>query len=228
MQLNGTLDIEANNVTVQNSILTGTSWWGVQLGVTNTSATGLKLLHDKLLTVAGQGPDSGGYDYGVSPGHGGAIEVGYSDISGYKDGVDISTGSIHDSYIHNLSQFSGAHTQAVYVYAGGSGVQITDNTLINDTPISMSTAAIYIAPDSGHQNNVTVTGNKLAGGALTLYGGDSSATNIVVKNNVFSTIIFSSGGYYGTDGYWQAGNSGNIWSGNTWADGAYAGQTVSP
>jgi hypothetical protein len=228
LKLTGTLDVEASNVTVKNSILTGTSWWGVRMGVTNASTTGLKLLNDKLQTVAGQGPDNGGYDYGVAPQSADSIEVGYCDISGYKDGVDISTGSIHDSYIHNLSNFSGAHTQDVYVYAGGSGVQISNNTLINDTPISVASAAVYIAPDDGHQNNVSVIGNQLAGGALTLYGGDATATNIVVKNNVFSTTIFANSGYYGTDGYWHPNNAGNIWSGNTWLDGPHAGQTVDP
>jgi hypothetical protein len=228
LKLTGTLNIEASNVTVKNSILTGTSWWGVRVGVTNASTTGLKLLNDKLQTVVGQGPDNGGYDYGVAPQSAGSIEVGYCDISGYKDGVDISTGSIHDSYIHDLSNFSGAHTQDVYVYAGGSGVQISNNTLINDTPISVASASVYIAPDDGHQNNVSLIGNKLAGGALTVYGGDSTATNIVVKNNVFSTIIFANSGYYGTDGYWHPSNTGNVWSGNTWYDGPHAGQTVDP
>ena len=79
------------------------------------------MLHDTVQSVPGKGPDSGGYDYGISElGHG-TIEVGYSNISGFKDGVDIDTGSLHDNYIHDLSQFSGAHTQDVYVWCGGAG-----------------------------------------------------------------------------------------------------------
>lgn len=230
MKLTGTLDVEASNVTIENSILTGVSWWGVQLGVSNYGATNLVINHDTLQTVAGNGPDSGGYDYGISPGQysTGSMTVEYSNISGYKDGIDITTGSIHDNYIHNLSQFTGSHSQDIYVYSGGSGITIKHNTLINDTPISQASASVYIAPDSPNQHNVTVTQNKLAGGALCLYGGDSNATNIVVTNNGFSTLMYSDCGYYGTDGYWHAGNAGNIWSGNVWADGPNAGQTVNP
>jgi hypothetical protein len=66
----------------------------------------------------------------------------------------------------------------------------------------------------------------MAGGAYTFYGGDTTATYIVVENNVFSTEISADGGYYGTVSYWQANNTGNVWSGNVWGNGPDAGQTV--
>lgn len=156
------------------------------------------------------------------------MEIAYNDISGYKDGVTISGGYVHDNYIHNLSQFVGAHTQDIYVHTGPNQVKIEHNTLINDSPQDQATAAVYIAPDDGHQNDRILTKNLLAGGAYTVYGGDSTATNIVVTDNKFSTQVWPNSGYYGWAAYWWPGNSGNVWSGNTWADGSNSGQTITP
>lgn len=69
----------------------------------------------------------------------------------------------------------------------------------------------------------------MAGGSLVLYGGDTTATNIAVTDNVFSTEIWSpDGGFNGTVGYWQPGNAGNVWRDNVWGNGAKAGQAVTP
>ena len=228
VDLAGCIDVEANNVTIQNSRITSNTWWGIKYGASKPNITGLRVLHDTIQSVPGQGPDAGGYDYGISELGNGTMEVGYSNISGFKDGVDIDTGSLHDNYIHDLSQFSGAHTQDVYVWCGGEGIILQHNTLINQTAVAFSTAAVYIAPDCGHQDDVLVTGNLLAGGALTVYGGDSTAANIRVVNNLFSTQIYSDSGFYGPVGYWWSANSGNVWSGNVWADGPNAGNSISP
>ena len=227
IELEGTLTINANNVTVQNAILKGTSWWGVRVG-NNSSVTNFKLLHSRLYTTPGQGPDNGGYDYGISQESVGYMEIGFNDISGYKDGVTISGGYVHDNYIHNLSQFTGAHTQDVYVYTGAAQVKIEHNTLINDSPQDQATAAIYIAPDDGHQNDRIINKNFLAGGAYTIYGGDNTATNIVVTDNKFSTQVWPDSGYYGWAAYWWPNNAGNVWSGNTWADGPSVGGVITP
>lgn len=228
IELVGTLTINANNVTVQNAILKGTSWWGIRLGNTDNTISNFKLLHSRLYTDPGLGPDNGGYDYAISQESTGYMEIAYNDISGYKDGVTTSNSWIHDNYIHNLSQFDGAHTQDIYVYTGPSQVKIEHNTLINDSPQSQATAAVYVAPDDGHQNDRVITNNFLAGGAYTIYGGDSTATNIVVTDNKFSTQIWPDSGYFGWAAYWWPSNTGNVWSGNTWADGPNVGKPVDP
>jgi hypothetical protein len=150
---------------------------------TTNGATGLKLVHDTIGNQgAGKGPDSGGYDYAITGFR--TLNVSYCDISGFKDGVDISDGTFDNNYVHDLSEFSGAHTQAMYVYPATTSLTINHNTLINQTPIQYSTAAVYIAPDSPGQNHDTITDNWMAGGSYTFYGGDSSAKYIVVKDNV--------------------------------------------
>ncbi|WP_394829682.1 hypothetical protein [Pendulispora albinea] len=230
VDLDGCIDIEANDVTIKNSHLRSNTWWGIKYGATKPNITGLKVLHNKIDTVPGQGPDNGGYDYGISQQTSGAgtMEVAFNDISGFKDGVDVSAGSIHDNYFHDLSSFQGAHTQDIYVYAGGGPIAIRHNTVINQTGKAYATAAIYIAPDSGHQNDVEVNDNWLAGGSLTVYGGDSTATHIRFTRNQFSTALWPNGGFNGPVGYWFPRNAGNVWSGNVWADGPKAGQTLEP
>ncbi|HWX67580.1 MAG TPA: hypothetical protein VNZ27_14265 [Rhodanobacter sp.] len=225
INLSGWINVQANNVTIQNSVITSNNWWGIQYA---DGVTGLKVLHNVIKSVPGQGPDNGGYDYGIAQLGNGSMEVAYNNISGFKDGVDVATGYVHDNYIHDLSQFDGAHTQNVYVWCGGNGVTLQHNTLINQTGQDYATAALYIAPDCGVQNNVTVDTNWLAGGSLVFYGGGDTATNIHVQNNSFSTAIWSpDGGFNGTVGYWSD-NTGNVWSGNLWADGPDAGTAVSP
>jgi Ricin-type beta-trefoil lectin domain len=222
----GCIDVEANNVTIENSVIKSDTWWGIH---TTNGVTGLKLVHDTIGNQgAGQGPDSGGYDYAITGFR--TLDVSYCNISGFKDGVDISDGTFDNNYVHDLSEFSGAHTQDVYVYPATTTLTINHNTLINQTPIQYSTAAVYIAPDSPGQNHDTITDNWMAGGSYTFYGGDSSAKYIVVKNNIFSTEISPSGGTYGVSAgsYWHADNVGNIWSGNVWGNGPNAGKTISP
>jgi hypothetical protein len=223
----GCIDVEASNVTIQNSVITSDTWWGIKYGATNRNITGLRVLHTTVQSVPGKGPDAGGYDYGISQQASGTMEIGFSDISGFKDGIDVSNGDVHDNYVHNLSEFSGAHTQSIYVWPGNSsaGVTLRHNTLVNQTSQQHSTASIYIAPDAGPQHNVTVTGNLLAGGAYAFYGGGTAASAISVTSNVFSTQVAPKSGFYGPVAYWQSGN-GNVWSGNTWADGPSAGGTV--
>lgn len=226
IDLDGWIDVQANDVTIKNSVITSNNWWGIRYA---EGKTGLKVLHNKITSVPGQGPDNGGYDYGIAQLGTGSMEVAFNDISGFKDGVDVATGNVHDNFIHDLSQFSGAHTQNVYVWCGGNGVVLKHNTLVNQTAKAYSTAAVYIAPDCGRQNKVTVRDNWLAGGSLVLYAGGSSATNIRIKDNRFSTEIWSpQGGFNGTVGYWDGDNTGNVWSGNVWANGPNAGKPVKP
>lgn len=229
IHLTGWLQIEASNVTIRNSVVTSTSWWGILFGQTNQSATNLTIDHVTVDSVPGQGPDNGGYDYGIAAAGTGSMDVAFADVSGFKDGIDISLGSVRDSYVHDLSQFTGAHTQAVYAWCGGAGLTLEHNTFVNQTDQDYSTAAIYIAPDCGHQNAVTVHDNWLAGGAYVLYGGDTTATNIRVTDNAFSTEIVSpSCGYYGTHAYWFPDNAGNVFTGNVHANGPAYGSTVDP
>jgi len=227
VDLTGCIDVEASNVTIQNTRITSNTWWGIKFGASNSNATGLRVLNDTIGAVAGQGPDNGFSDYAIQAVNTtGTMEIAYNNIFGYMQGPNVVTGNVHDNYIHGIANVG--HTEDIYVYSGGNGVVINHNTLIDDSQLQYSTTALYIAPDSGHQNNIVVTNNELSGGAYALYGGDDTATNIVVRDNSFSTAVYPDSGYYGPDAYWWPSNSGNAWSGNIWADGPRAGTAINP
>lgn len=230
IDLSGYVDVQASNVTIRNSRITSKDWFGIKFGngSTPTSYTGLKLDHVTITCPKGQGPDAGACDYAVSQQNASSsMEIAYSDISGFKDGIDITSGWVHDSYIHGLPTGSGLHTQDIYVWPG-TGLVIEHNTLINDSATANATAAVYIAPDTDPQHGVTLRNNVLAGGAYAFYGGGSAATSIVVDSNRFSTQLQPASGVYGAVAYWNVGGAGNVWTGNVWADGAKAGQVVTP
>lgn len=226
MHVTGCIDVEANDVTIQNSQITGTTWWAIKYGEKKPDATGLKILHVKIDSIPGRGPAAeGGYVYGISTQGTGSLEVGYSDISGFKNGIDVAHGYIHDNWIHDMSKFPDAHTQGIYVWGapGGTSLLIKHNTITDIIPYS--TAAIFMKEGLGI-HDVTIEDNWLAGGSFTLYGGGKDARNIQALNNKFSTEIAPYAGHYGPISYWSTARTGNVWSGNVWANGPKASQSI--
>jgi chitodextrinase len=219
LHITGCIDVEANNITIQNSEVTGTTgiWWAIKYGATNPNVTGLKVLHVKVNSIPGQGPAAeGAYPYGISAQGTGSLEVGYSNISGFKDCIDVAQGYIHDNWIHDM-----------YVWGApvGTSLLIKHNTVTDI--ILDSTAAIFMR-EGLRIHDVTVQDNWLAGGSYTLYGGGTDARNIQALNNKFSTEIAPNGGQYGPISYWSTTNTGNVWSGNGWVNGPNAGQSIAP
>ncbi|WP_407180101.1 right-handed parallel beta-helix repeat-containing protein [Bradyrhizobium sp. STM 3562] len=230
LHVTGCIDVEANNVTIQNSRVTATTgiWWAIKYGATKPNATGLKILHVTVESIPGQGPAAdGGYPYGISTQGTGSLEVGYSNISGFKDGIDVAQGYIHDNWIHDLAKYADAHTQGIYVWAAPSGgsLLIKHNTITDI--ILDSTAAIFMKEGLGI-HDVTIQDNWLAGGSYTLYGGGADTTNIQVLDNRFSTEITPKGGQYGSISYWSSTRTGNLWRNNAWVNGPRAGQPIAP
>ena len=226
----GCIDVEANNVTIRNTRVTATTgiWWAIKYGAAKPNVTGLKILHVKIDSIAGQGPAAeGGYPYGISTQGTGSLEVGYSDISGFKDGINIAHGLVHNNWIHNLSKYTGAHTQGIYVWRApaGTALVIKHNTITD--LLQYSTAAIFMKEGLGI-HDVTVEDNWLAGGSYTLYGGGADAKSIQALNNKFSTEVASKGGQYGPITSWSTKKTGNSWSGNIWANGPNAGRNIAP
>lgn len=229
LHITGCIDVEANNVTIQNSRVTATAqiWWAIKYGDSKPNVTGLRILHVKIDSIPGKGPAAeGGYPYGISSQGTGSLEVGYSDISGFKDGINIAHGLVHNNWIHDLSKYAGAHTQGIYLWRAPAGATllIKHNTITD--LVQDSTAAIFMKEGLGI-HDVTIEDNWLAGGSFTLYGGGADAKNIQVLNNKFSTEIASKGGQYGPVSYWSKKNSGN-WSCNIWANGPNAGRSIAP
>ncbi|MEY9873343.1 hypothetical protein ABH931_002825 [Streptacidiphilus sp. MAP12-33] len=221
--LAGSLDIYANDVTVVDTSITSTNWWGVNL---RSGYHGLRVLHSRITGVPGKGQDNGGEDYAVSNMGVSSVEVGWSDISVFGNALSMGQGDLHDNYVHDLAPFVNAsgqwqHLDAVISDGGGDGqLTIRHNTLLDAPGVDRgASAAIGLYADTGTVNNAVVEGNWLAGGAYALYGGGQGSTGIKVTGNVFSDQYHPACGVYGNVAYWNAGGSGNVWAGNTTSDG---------
>jgi hypothetical protein len=221
--ITGSLDVYANDVTVIDSRITSTNWWGINL---RSGFHGLRILHTVITAVPGKGPDNGGEDYAVSNMGGSSIEVGWCDVSVYGDALSMGQGNLHDNYVHDITPFRNLggewqHTDAVISNGGNSGhLIIRHNTLLNPTGVSQgASASIGLFSDTGVVKNVTVDHNWLAGGAYALYGGGTGATGIQVTRNVFSKQYHSASGGYGVVAAWNAAGTGNVWRDNRMSDG---------
>ncbi|MFF0091990.1 hypothetical protein ACFYSF_18830, partial [Streptomyces canus] len=221
--ITGSLDVYANNVTVIDSRITSTNWWGINL---RPGYHGLRVLHTTITAVPGKGPDNGGVDYAVSNMGSSSIEVGWCDISVFGNALSMGQGNLHDNYVHGLVPFRNnggewQHTDAVISGGGSNGtLVIRHNTLLNPVPVDQgASAAVGLFADTGHVSNTVIDGNLLAGGAYALYGGGDGATGITVTNNVFSTRYHRYSGVYGAVTAWNAGGAGNVWRGNRFSDG---------
>lgn len=219
----GSLDIYANNVTVIDSRITSDNWWGINL---RSGFSGLRILHTTITAVPGKGPDNGGVDYAVSNMGTSTIEVGWCDVSIFGDALSMGQGNLHDNYVHDVTPFKNLggewqHTNAVISDGGNTGgLVIRHNTLLNPTPVDQgASGSIGLFSDTGAVVNVTVQDNWLAGGAYALYAGGAGATGIKVTGNIFSTQYHPGSGGYGPVAAWNAGGSGNVWSGNYMSDG---------
>ena len=222
--LTGSVDIYANNVTIEYSTINSSNWWAVNL---RPGYTGLKILHTKLTGTPGAGPDNGGEDYAVSNMGDGDIEVGWDDVSVFGNALSMGNGLIHDSYVHDPAPFitrSGSYEHIDAVISDGDdtlGLTIKHNTLLNPVPIDKGpTSAIGLLSNTGPIQNTTVEDNWIAGGAYALYGGGTGSSNVKVTGNVFSTQYWPQCGYYGPVAYWNAGGSGNMWADNEFSSGA--------
>jgi hypothetical protein len=232
VNLTGSFDVYANDVTIENSRITTRNWWGINL---RHGYTGLKVLHDTIIGVPGKGIDHGGEDYGVSS-SGGNVEVGWTNISEVGEGVSMSSGYVHDSYVHNLQAFkpqgsSGyEHTDDI-ISDGGSGLTIKHNTLLNQLPADRgASASVGLYADNGPPSDDVVDDNFMAGGAYAIYpGGPSGSRRIVVEDNVFSTIYWRGSGIYGpvSRSYWHSGE-GNRWTDNFFVTRSKVGRAVKP
>ena len=232
VNLTGSIDVWANNVTIENSVINANSWWGINL---RKGYHGLKVLHCTIIGLPNQGPDNGAEDYGVSSA-GRGIEVGWSDVSGFGDAISLSTGYIHDNYVHDLRYFVPAGASSynhddAFISDGGSHLIIRHNTFLNQVPIEKgASGTVGLYHDVGPVEDTTVTDNYIAGGSYALYpGGGPTSRNVVITGNVFSTIYWPNGGYYGpvASTYWHSGQ-GNVWSDNRWVHGTAIGQLIKP
>ena len=126
-----------------------------------------------------------------------------------------------DSYIHDPTYQQADHSEPITLPAGATPNLIAiRSTLL----ISLTQTAVIAGASTG--TSFTVVGCLLGGGGYCLYS-YTAASNIVVRDNRFTTMFFANGGLYGLFDNAPAWTGTNIWSGNRWHDGPNAGQVIS-
>lgn len=223
-----------SNVTIQRCLITntggGTGSHGINIltaisGVTiqrcniNGGNATTQRLHDSIFDTTGLATN---------------VLIAYNDFQWWRTAILFgSQGLITGNYLHDIGYISGDHTNGMLTPVAPTGspgavLTISGNTIWTN---HSETDAIMLNPNSSSNNigNTTVTGNLLAGGSNTFYGGNfggNTTSYIVVTGNYFSTRYYANSGSSGTHAQYQTAGVGNVWSGNTWYDGPLAGQLI--
>lgn len=144
-------------------------------------------------------------------------------VHGARHLVDMTTGLIQDSYLHDPAVIAGQddHVDVVHSTPCASGLTIRHSTLFNQ--LDQTSAVNPRDPDGCAPHGLSVTDDQLGGGGYTVYCGTTDAdphgtSNIVITDNVF-VRFFPKGGYYGPVTNFEVGGPGNVWSDNHWTDG---------
>jgi hypothetical protein len=240
--LTGSLDIYANNVTIENSTIHSSGWWGI---FQRPGYSGLRVLHDTITGNVAYGPDSGGEDTGVWS-LGRSATIAYNNISEFGANISVIAGHVYNNFLHDEQAFGSEgiggcnplprpipercynHSDSFGLDAGHH-IMLRHNTIL-EAPIPGADAAVELDEDLGTVSHVTVTDNFLAGGNYCTYAASNidaaPSMYIVYTDNAFSTLYYPDCGYFGAVAYWNSAGKGNVWSGNYWADGRRAGRRV--
>jgi hypothetical protein len=164
---------------------------------------------------------------------GGPVTITNSKLVGAQLGIlGMSGGVIRGNYIELGANMRGDHNDAIQG-DGSTGLTIDHNTLLNPTD---QTSALALYTEFGHNSDIVVSDNLLAGGGYTCYCGDGAtdndgnparAVNVDIVNNVFWRRYFADAGAFGAGRAYNPAGGGR-WAGNVFmnANGTLTGQQV--
>ena len=163
LDIKGTVSINADNVTLQNSKVTASGWFVVKI------ASGVKGAVIQNCEINGTGANNDG-QHGIL-GQGTFLR---NNIYNVENGITLqeSNTTIRDNYIHGLKASGSPHYDGIQIDGGVSNVTISHNTVINDYN---QTSAVMIDNYFGPISNIIVNNNRLVGGGYTVY--DSAQFN---------------------------------------------------
>jgi hypothetical protein len=218
LRINGTVDVTANNVTLNNLSITdgGDSSSGDSYGVTLDNTANVTIQN---CNIQGTNTTTGRMGEGIKDVYTDSTgtQILNNNIQKTDTAIQLYQGLIKGNYIHNLGLISGDHVNGITTNGDTQPLDIENNTILNKFN---QTDAIGLFQDSGIVANVTVNNNFLAGGGYALYGGDGNygqSSNIKITNNVISPMYFHNGGQWGPVAYFDDKGPGNTWTNNTWA-----------
>ena len=161
-----TVEIRANNVTIENSNFgapIGSCGIQVDAGFSGTVVTN-NTFDSHLVT------SNSGWIYS----HGQITVTNNKFINSPGDGVDIGSGVVSGNYFYGVGNSNGVHADAIWVTNSQGPVTISNNFIdwFADGTSSYVNNAVRITTEEGSVNNVTVTGNYLLGGSYTIDAGN--------------------------------------------------------
>lgn len=194
--ISGSLTINAPNVTVRRTRIRSTDWVLVR-----SNSTGF-ILEDSEIDCMGANRD--GMDMNR-----GAI-VRRVNVHGCENGFNVSgSGTLTDSFIHDLVTANGAHTDGAQFNQGASDIVFRHNTFLS---VSNSTSCIIMWDGGGAQNaRVWIEDNRLigTGTAFPLYTPRSpGSSDVYINNNRFMPGVY--GGYLGGPTTYVTEFKGNV------------------
>ena len=208
MAVSGTVEIAADNVTLENSDIANASGccWAV---VVDPGVSGTVIKND---TIHGTDNQSGSLSMSVYNESDSSLTIDHVQTFN-ADRIVEGGGTVTNSYCLDNANINGEHYDCIYAN-GSQNITALHDTLLN---AHGQTAAIFIDDWQGITSTTDIENSILAGGGYTLYGGGTERTGLItVKNNRFSRLYWPNSGQYGWDAYFPANHT--VWSGNVWDD----------
>lgn len=195
LNISGAVDINVSNVTLQNCIINVTDTGAYRCVSIQDGLTGIVI---KNCEVIGPGSGATAQVTGIHVMGASQTTIDACNVHEIGHGIDVSGGPvvIKNCYIHGFNSNSASHYDGVFF--GGAdtltpdfSLLIQNNTIINN---QHQTSAVFLQNVFGPINNVTITGNYLAGGGYTSYcdatRGTGAVTNISYTNNAWTRGYF--------------------------------------
>lgn len=175
LHIRGTVTIEADNVTIRNTLIDNTGTYPIRTTNGNTNL----LVEDVEIKGNGQG------NVAV---YGGNYTLRRVDVHGTLDGPRVEGNNvvIEDSYVHHLHRVDGGHHDAIQIIRGVN-VKIRGNNLqaYNPDTNDPMNAAIQVGSLNGPTGEVLVENNLMNGGNYTVNAGKSEGNSFTFRNNTF-------------------------------------------
>ncbi len=214
LHVNGILDIQASNVTVNNVEVTSSGdFFGISLRHTQDVTI-------ENSTIGGTNTTTGRIGAAIHDVYDDSTNMLIKDnnIFSFKTAIQVTNGIVIGNYIHDTGFVEGDHTNGILVLGTTQPLLIRDNTILDDQDQTDAVSLGSTGPGKPVGNKV-VERNLLGGGAYAVYGGathGNTTSGIVIKNNVFSQLYFPKSGLWGPVAYFDTAGAGNVWTGNTW------------
>ena len=201
LDVHGSVQINASNVTLRRSrVTTGSDWNVIRVA---DGVTGVRI---EDVTVDGLGTNGTSNSMGIM----GPATVVRANISGVENGFTPNSGSVlQDSWIHALGAPGSPHIDGVQIDGGQSNVALLHNTI--DMREWSQTSAVMIDNYFGPIDGIRVDNNRLLGAGYTVYS-DGQFSGGAIKGVSFTNNRFVSGIW----GYSLIRNNAvtPVWTGN--------------